>query len=69
MAADPAAEFEALLAQHDLLWTTDGQVTADGIQRRLSMCADLVTVAGHDPPQREAGAGPPGSCGGTPQGR
>ena len=41
-AADPAAEFEALLAQHDLLWTTDGQVTAEGIERRLSLCADLV---------------------------
>ena len=49
LAADPAAEFEALLAQHDLLWTTDGQVTAEGIERRLSLCADLVAVAGHDP--------------------
>ncbi len=49
LAADPAAEFEALLAQHDLLWTTDGQVTAEGIERRLSLCADLVAVAGVDP--------------------
>ncbi len=48
-AGDPAAEFDALLALHDLLWTKDGQVTAEGTEQRLSLCGDLVRVAGVDP--------------------
>lgn len=48
-AGDPASEFEALLAQHDLLWTKDGHVTAEGIDRRLSLCGELISVTGVDP--------------------
>jgi tetratricopeptide (TPR) repeat protein len=48
-AGDPAVEFYALLAQHDLSWSADGQVTADELGQRLALCDELVRVAEVEP--------------------